>query len=78
MSEKESKKMRITFDTPVEDLALKYPKSVHFLTKHNVRCIRCGEPLWCSVGELFEEDKVENPKKLLQELNKFLKENYDE
>ncbi len=73
MSEKN--KPKITFDTSVEDLALKYPKSVHFLTERNVRCIRCGEPLWCSVGELFEEDKVENPKQLLDELNQFLEEN---
>ncbi len=69
-------KNRITFETPVEDLALKYPKAVHFLTQHQVRCIRCGEPLWCSVGELFEQDKVANPQKLLEELNDFLDENY--
>ncbi|OQX82676.1 hypothetical protein B6D60_11775 [candidate division KSB1 bacterium 4484_87] len=76
MAEKNERK--ITFETDVEDLALKYPKSVHFLTANNVRCIRCGEPLWCSVGELFEMDHVENPEKLLSELNDFIDENYSE
>ena len=72
MSEDKKIEVKVTFDTTVEDLALKYPESVHFLTKHNIRCIRCGEPLWCSVGELFEQDSVEKPDELLAELNKFL------
>ncbi|NOZ61155.1 MAG: hypothetical protein GXO74_05695 [Calditrichaeota bacterium] len=74
----EKNKGRITFETDVEDLALNFPKSVHFLTANNVRCIRCGEPLWCSVGELFEMDHVENPDNLLAELNEFIEENYPE
>lgn len=69
-------KKLITFETPVEDLALKYPKSVSFLTQNHVRCIRCGEPLWCSVGELFEQDKVPDPQKMLDALNIYLNENY--
>ena len=66
------KNLQVSFNTPVEDLTSKYPESVQFLIKHNVRCIRCGEPLWCSIGELFEQDKVEDPQKLLDELNNFL------
>ena len=72
MINEKKKNPQVTFDTPVEELALNYPAAVSFLTARNVRCIRCGEPLWCSVGELFEQDKVENPQKLLDELNKFL------
>jgi len=67
-----STKPEITFETAVEDVALYYPEAVGFLTQNNVRCIRCGEPLWCSVGELFEQDKVENPQQLLDELNQFI------
>lgn len=76
MSPQKTDKPQVTFEMPVEDLALNFPESVHFLTKHNIRCIRCGEPLWCSIGELFEQDKVENPQQLLDDLNKFIDEKY--
>lgn len=72
MSTEKKNKNEITFETPVEDLALYYPKTVGFLTERGIRCIRCGEPLWCSVGELFEQDKAENPEQLLNELNEFI------
>ena len=64
----------VTLDTQIEDLVLQYPKSVHFLTKNGIRCIRCGEPLWCSLGELLEDEKVKNPQKLVDGLNHFLEE----
>jgi hypothetical protein len=32
----------VTLDTQIEDLVLKYPKSVGFLTRKGIRCIRCG------------------------------------
>lgn len=63
---------RVTLDTSVEDLVLQHPKAAGFLTRKGVRCIRCGEPLWCTLGELFGEDKVTEPEKLLAELNEFL------
>ncbi len=63
----------ISFDTPVEELALHYPAAVSFLTERGVRCIRCGEPLWCSVGELFEQDHVADSRQLLDDLNAFLR-----
>jgi hypothetical protein len=63
---------KVDLDTPVEDLVRLYPESVGFLTRRGVRCIRCGEPLWCTLGELFREDKVAEPEMLLAELNGFL------
>ncbi len=63
----------VTLDMQIEDLVLKYPKSVGFLSRRGVRCIRCGEPLWCTLGELLDEDKVENPQALVDNLNEFLK-----
>jgi hypothetical protein len=65
----------VTLDTPVEELAQQHPAAVAFLTRHNIRCIRCGEPLWCTVGELLEEEGVPNPQKLIDELNGFLSQN---
>ena len=65
----------VTLDTPVEDLAQHYPSAVGFLTRRNIRCIRCGEPLWCTLGELLEDEGVSNPQQLVDELNIFLSQN---
>lgn len=62
----------ITADIQVEDLSREHPESVGFLTRRGVRCIRCGEPVWGTLGELLEEDLVEDPRSLLEELNAFL------
>lgn len=63
---------KITRDTPIEDLVLKYPEAAGFLTRKGIRCIRCGEPLWCTLGELLEEDNVPEPQRIIDELNEFL------
>jgi len=63
----------VTADIQVEDLAEKYPEAVRFLTKRGVRCIRCGEPIWGTLGELLKEDGIENPEDLIDGLNGFLK-----
>ena len=62
----------VTLDTPVEDLATQYPAAVGFLTRRNIRCIRCGEPLWCTLGELLEVEGVMNPQGIIDDLNTFL------
>ncbi|KPJ70047.1 hypothetical protein AMJ44_01045 [candidate division WOR-1 bacterium DG_54_3] len=64
---------QITLDTQIEDLVKNYPEAVGFLTRHGIRCIRCGEPLWCSLGELLDQDGVDDPHQLVTELNDFLK-----
>ncbi len=63
---------KVVLETSVEDLVRQHPEAVGFLTRHGLRCIRCGEPLWCSLGELFREDGVPAPEALLAELNEFL------
>jgi hypothetical protein len=63
---------KITLDTDVEDLAREFPDAVGFLTKQGVRCIRCGEPVWGTLGQLLEDDGVADPQALVDELNKFL------
>ncbi len=67
---------RVSPDTLVEDVVRRYPEAVGFLTRRGVRCIRCGEPLWCTMGELFRDDKVEEPEALLADLNDFLAKTY--
>jgi hypothetical protein len=62
----------VTPDTPVEALAESHPEAVGFLTRHGVRCIRCGEPLWCTLGELLKEEGVSQPDILIARLNEFL------
>jgi len=64
----------VRLDMEIEDLVLQFPKSVGFLTRNGIRCIRCGEPLWCTLGELLEEENVEDPQALVDQLNEFLKE----
>lgn len=66
--------IEVSLETPVEDLVEKYPEAVGFLSRHGVRCIRCGEPLWCTLGELLREDDIENPQHLLDELIEYLRE----
>lgn len=63
---------KVTLDTAIEDLVLKFPESVGFLTRRGIRCIRCGEPLWCTLGELLEEERIPDPQNMVDELNKFL------
>ena len=63
---------KVTLETPIEDLVQKFPEAVGFLTRNGIRCIRCGEPLWCTLGELLEEENSSDPQSMLDELNKFL------
>ncbi len=51
-----------------------YPEAVGFLTRHGVRCIRCGEPVWGTLRELLEEANIEDPVLLVDKLNVYLKE----
>ena len=63
---------KVTQDTPIEDLVRIFPEAVGFLTRKGIQCVRCGEPLWCTMGELLEEEKVPDPQDLIDELNEFL------
>ena len=64
----------ISLDTSIEELVERYPEAVRFLSRCGVRCIRCGEPLWCTLGELLHEDGIENPHGLIQELKEYIRE----
>ncbi len=62
-------RVKVSPDTSVEELVEHFPEAVGFLSRRGVRCIRCGEPLWCTVGELLREDDIESPQLLIDELN---------
>jgi len=63
----------VTLDIEVEDLARLYPDAVGFLTRHGVRCIRCGEPVWGTLKELLEQDHITDPQALVDDLNDYLR-----
>ena len=65
-------KPNLTLDIEIEDLVREYPQAAGFLTKKGVRCIRCGEPIWGTLGELLEADQIKDPSGLLDELDQFL------
>ncbi len=64
----------VTLATPIEELVREFPESVGFLTRYGIRCLRCGEPFWCTLGELLEAEGISEPEKLLASLNAFLAE----
>ena len=64
---------RITLDMLAEELAAAFPEAVSFLLKRGVRCIRCGEPVWGSLGELLKDEGVEDPQALLDALNDYIR-----
>jgi methionine synthase II (cobalamin-independent) len=63
---------KINLKTQIEDIATEYPEAVGFLIRRGVRCIRCGEPVWGTLGELLEETGIEDPEALVDELNAYL------
>lgn len=63
---------KVTLDMQVEDLVEAFPEAVKFLTKRGLRCIRCGEPIWGTLEEFLQSEGVENPQKLVEELNAYI------
>lgn len=66
--------MKVDKDIEIEDLVREYPSSVTFLSEKGIRCLRCGEPIWGTLGEAAEEkgfspDQIE---KIVVELKSFL------
>jgi len=70
-----SKKL-ITKEMWVEEILEKYPTAQEFLSKKNIVCVMCGEPVWGSLKELmqdkdFSDDEIDT---IIKELNEFIKE----
>jgi len=69
---------KISTNTTIEDLVNQYPISVRFLMEKGIRCLRCGEPIWGTLGEAaIEKGYSQNSLPgLIEELITYLKE-YD-
>ncbi len=65
----------ITKDITIEDLIEDYPKSVKYLSEKNIRCIKCGEPIWGTLEEACLEKKFTQLAidKVVKELNELHK-----
>ena len=55
--------------TRVEELVEACPEAVKVLLREGVRCIRCGEPVWGTLGELLEQSGVPDPEATLKRVN---------
>jgi hypothetical protein len=64
-------KLKISADTEIEDLVNDLPESVTYLMEKGIRCLRCGEPIWGTLGSAAEEKGFGNEEieKFVQELN---------
>lgn len=65
--------IKVSLETSVEDLVERFPDAVGFLSRHGVRCIRCGELLWCTLGEMLREDGIDDPQLLVDELIEYIR-----
>jgi hypothetical protein len=66
----------ITKEMWVEEVLEKYPTAQEFLSKKNIVCVMCGEPVWGSLEELmqdkdFSDEEIDT---IIEELNEFIKE----
>jgi len=59
----------LTLDTRVEDLIERDPEAVRLLLGRGVRCIRCGEPVWSTLGELLDDSGISDKEVILRQLN---------
>ena len=60
----------ITRETYIEDLVREHPESVNILMKYGVVCIKCGEPVWGTLGEKMERLGIDDPEAIIDALNK--------
>ncbi len=66
--------VEISRDTIIEDLVEKHTDAVTFLMEKGIRCLRCGEPIWGTLGSAMDEKDfpIERQMEIVQELRKFL------
>ncbi len=55
--------------TRVEELVEACPEAIKILLREGVRCIRCGEPVWGTIGDLLRESGVPDPEATLRRVN---------
>ena len=64
----------ISRDSIIEDLVTDYPDSITFLMEKGIRCLRCGEPIWGTLGSAMDEKDfpLERQLEIVQELSAVL------
>ena len=64
----------VTRETVIEDLVARYPDAVAFLMEKGIRCLRCGEPVWGTLGTAMDEKDfpLERQMVIVKELRDFL------
>lgn len=68
--------MDVTRETVIEDLVERYPDAVTFLMEKGIRCLRCGEPIWGTLGSAMDEKDfpIARQMEIVRELRGFLAE----
>lgn len=66
--------LHISRETIIEDLVVACPDAITFLMEKGIRCLRCGEPIWGTLGEAMEEKDIPEQRQhdIIQELRQFL------
>jgi len=66
---------QITKQITIEELIKEYPFSVNYLMEKNIRCIRCGEPIWGTLEEAAREKEFSNKQidEFVDDMNKKIK-----
>ncbi len=62
----------ISGDMDLEDVAAQNPKAIGLLTRRNIVCIRCGTPLWKTVNEAIRDAGIDDPDRIILEVNEEL------
>ncbi|MDT8324922.1 MAG: DUF1858 domain-containing protein [Bacteroidota bacterium] len=66
--------MDVTRETVIEDLVDQFPDAVTFLMEKGIRCLRCGEPIWGTLGSAMDDKDfpIARQMEIVQELRSFL------
>ena len=54
-----SDQVAVTEDTEIEELIRVRPEAVRYLLGKGIRCVRCGEAVWGTLGELLERNGMD-------------------
>jgi methionine synthase II (cobalamin-independent) len=63
-------------ETSIEEIVNDYPELIKILSKYNIRCIACGEPIWGTLEEIAKDKNIENIDNIIDELNSIVLKNY--
>lgn len=66
-----SETVSISPDLDVEELIERHPRAVGFLMDRGIVCMKCGEPVWGSLGDLISKKGLDVTK-TIEDLKKFL------